>query len=123
MRVRIYTFVVLLSLSFSAPALAQDATSSQTSQTRCEVTGPLVISAYAAFLDEVGGGDRSGVRRQAQSTSSLIQLYEKLGCSVPALQAAIECITSRLLAPDGSAARVTTGDAEACMRGAGMVVR
>ena len=106
-------------LVLSATAAAQD----QDTQTRCQVTGPLVISAYTAFLKEVAKPDRYAAARQAQNVSSLITLYERLGCPLPALQGAIECVTAKLVGTGSSPNRVTIRDAESCMRDAGMAVR
>ena len=104
-------------LVLPAAAAAQDR-----GQARCQVTGPLVISAYSAFLSEVVGQDRFAAARQAQNVASQITLYDALGCPVPALQDAIECLTAKLLTA-GGAEPVTARDAETCMRDAGMPVR
>ena len=113
-------------LVLSATAAAQD----QDTQTRCQVTGPLVISAYTAFLKEVAKPDRYAAARQAQNVASLITLvaslitlYERLGCPLPALQGAIECVTAKLVGTGSSPNRVTMRDTESCMRDAGMSVR
>ena len=99
------------------------AAQSQEPQARCQVTGPLVISAYTAFLREAGQKDRHATARQAQNVTSLIAVYDGLGCPVPALQDAVECLTAKLIDADAASDPITTGDAEACMREAGMPVR
>ncbi len=116
-----FTKVVLLlwGLSLAAPAAAQE----PGTQTRCQVTGPLVISAYTAFLTKVGDKDRYAAAREGQTVASLITLYERLGCPLPALQDAIECVTAKLVGGGSSPNRVTMRDAESCMRDAGMVMR
>ena len=119
MSVRTTLLLLLIGLVLSTPAAAQD----QEPQARCQVTGPLVISAYSAFLREVAQKKRYGAGQQAQNVASLIALYDGLGCPVPALQGAIECLTAKLIDADAASDPITTGDAEACMREAGMPVR
>ena len=116
-----FTKVVLLlwGLSLAAPAAAQE----PGTQTRCQVTGPLVISAYKAFLTKVADKDRYAAAREGQTVASLITLYDHLGCPLPALQGAIECLTAKLVEAGSAANPVTSRDAETCMRRAGMPVR
>lgn len=109
--------LLLWCLAISAAAAAQE----QAPQTRCQVMGPLVISAYAAFLTDVAEKDQNAAAKQAQNVASLITLYEHLGCPLPALQGAVECLTAKMV--DAGSASVTTRDAEGCMRKAGMSVR
>lgn len=89
-------------------------------QIRCQITGPLVISAYSAFLTEVANQRRGWAGTQARNVANLISLYDSLGCPLPPLWDAVECITAKLV--EASAA-VTTADAEACMRESGMPIR
>ena len=111
--------LVLWGLNLATTAAAQE----PVTQTRFQVTGPLVISAYKAFLTEVAKQDRHAAAREGQTVASLITLYDRLGCPIPALQGAIECLTAKLVDPGSAATPVTGRDAEACMRGAGMPVR
>ncbi len=111
--------LLLCGLILSATAVAEE----QHPQTRCQVTGPLVISAYTAFLKEVAKRDRFPAARQAQNVASLITLYERIGCPLPALQGAIECLTAKLVGTGSAPSPETARDAETCMREAGMPVR
>ena len=111
--------LLLCGLVLSTNVAAQ----SQESQARCQVTGPLVISAYTAFLREAGQKKPSAAAEQAQNVASLLALYDGLGCPVAALQNAIECLTTKLIEASSSSQPVTTSDAETCMQEAGMPVR
>lgn len=90
-------------------------------KTRCALLGPLVVSSYLALFQQVGAGQSAEAARQAASTGDLMALYERLGCPVPALTEALECVSQSLVDP--KARQLVTERARACMEKAGMAIR
>ena len=90
-------------------------------QVRCLVLGPLAVSGYVAFLEKVAAKQRVAAAKQAASATDLIDLYERVGCPMPPLTRALECLSAALVAPETR--QPITQIAERCMREAGMAVR
>ena len=109
--------VSLAILSISIPTDSQAAEG----PARCLVLGPLAISGYVAFLEKVAAKQRSAVANQAASATNLIDLYTRVGCPMPPLTKALECLSAALIVPETR--QPVTQIAERCMREAGMAVR
>jgi len=105
-----------LGLASAAPARAAEA-----GHDRCLVLGPLVISSYIGLLDEVARGNRAMVSRRSQSAADIVTLYQRLGCPRETLIAAIECLSSHVVAPQTQ--DPLTAVARQCMENAGMPTR
>lgn len=111
--------VAALALAFGhgtgpAPAQAEG-------EARCLVLGPLVVSSYVSLLESVAERARDAAAERAASTAALVDLHDRLGCPMPPLTEAVECLSAALVA--GDTARPVAETAEACMRDAGMPVR
>ena len=88
---------------------------------RCALIGPVVISSYLGFLENIAAKNRTTTASRAQSTVQLMALYERIDCPVPALNETIECITQAVVEP--SPGQSIGEIAGACMKDAGMAVR
>lgn len=93
----------------------------ETSQDRCLILGPLAVSGYIGFLEQVAQESREAAARQSQNAADIISLYERLGCPQGALIEAIECLSSHVVAP--TAQKPIAAVAEHCMEQAGMPTR
>ena len=99
-------------------AVAPTAWGARSATARCTLVGPVVVSSYLAFLENVAAKKRTGTAERAQSTVHLMALYERIGCPVPELNQAIECISSAALTQE--LGQPLAKVAEQCMRDSGM---
>lgn len=105
------------SLLPAQPAQAQP----EQAQARCLVLGPLAMSAYLDFLAQVASGAAADAAARAGNTADLIALYERLGCPMPPLSDAVECVSAALTA--GPVEQAVATLAETCMAEAGLPTR
>lgn len=116
------TYVLAASLCLALSlAASQGQAQSAEGQARCLVLGPLVVSSYVAFLDSVAGRQGETVATRAGSAADLIGLYERVGCAMPPLTGALECLSAALI--DRRTNQPISQIAQTCMREAGMPVR
>jgi hypothetical protein len=80
-----------------------------------------VVSSYVSLLESVAARKREEIGERAAGADDLVGLYEKLGCAMPALNQALECLSGALLAPQSG--RTASQIAQSCMRESGMAVR
>jgi hypothetical protein len=90
-------------------------------QARCLVLGPLVMSGYIAFLEQVSAGDRAAAAERAGHAADLVELYHQLGCPMSSLTEAVECLSTALIARSVDEPIGTI--AQTCMEDAGLPVR
>lgn len=108
-------------LGLMGTALSPAGSSAQAAQDRCLILGPLAVSGYIGFLEQVAQEERDAAARQSQNAADVISLYERLGCPQAALIDAIECLSSHVVEP--AAQKPIAAVAQQCMETAGMPTR
>jgi hypothetical protein len=113
--------LLVASLVYGWSASGQTQEPREPEQARCLVLGPLVMSGYIAFLEQVSAGDRAAAAERAGHAADLVELYHQLGCPMSSLTEAVECLSTALIArpvdePVGTIAQT-------CMEEAGLPVR
>lgn len=108
-------------LGLMGTALSPAGSSVQAAQDRCLILGPLAVSGYIGFLEQVAQEKREAATRQSQNAADIISLYERLGCPQDALIDAIECLSSHVVDP--AEQKPIAAVAQQCMERAGMPTR
>lgn len=93
----------------------------QAAQDRCLILGPLAVSGYIGFLEQIAQEQPDAATRQSQNAADIISLYERLGCPQDALIEAIECLSSHVVEPREH--KPIAAVAQQCMKTAGMPTR
>ena len=97
------------------PVAAQDA---PLDGARCAILGPMAVSSWFGVLEAAGSGDRDMNRDAVTTLEAVVSLYGAIGCPVPALEAALDCISRKAM--DGDMQGGPSAVAQSCMSDAGL---
>ena len=113
---QVFTAAIAVALVTSVhPVAAQEAPSDGA---RCAILGPMAVSSWFGVLEAAGSGDRDKNRDAVTTLEAVVSLYGAIGCPVPALEAALDCITKKAM--DGDMQGGPSAVAQSCMSDAGL---